>query len=160
MLDLSQIKGVLYKEANFTILNIVQNMLKPAAPFNVPTYKSGRTATSLRQETDADSLVIFAPDYFPMLETGISPSDAKRKSERDLAKALYGWSFDADMAFEDNKKRYRFALYSARKQQIQGSALYRIGGRKDIYSNEVDPLVERIKEGVGQSILDIQIIKK
>lgn len=159
MIETKRISEILYYQGNKTVNNIVQNMMKPIAPFGRPRYASGRTATSLKVEADSESLSIIAPDYFEQLETGISPAQSRKRNVSALAKSLYGWSFDAEISIPDKKQRFSFAFNASKKQQEVGSILYRRGGQRDIYTTEVQPLLERITKSISNELINIQIVK-
>ena len=160
MIEIKSIQQMLYKEGSLTVVDIVKSMLKPVAPFNKPRYASGRTATSLRVEAEPELLSIYAPDYFDQLETGISPAQSQKKNVSKLARNLYGWTFNAEIDFENKKDRFKFSFNSAKKQQSVGSVLYRRCGQRDIYSDKVQPLVTKITEKVASEFINVKLLSK
>jgi hypothetical protein len=49
-------------------------------------------------------------------------------------------------------------MRQAKKQQRIGSFLYRQGGRTDIYSNEAEPLQNRLAERITKEIINTKIL--
>ena len=160
-LDTKKLREIVYKEGNLTLAAITKNMIKERSGFYSP-YTTGRTATSMRVDAEIDKLEIWAPEHMDTLETGISPARSKSNgSVANLATKMYQWSIDKPIDFLNGttpKQRARWSQRAANKQQTVGSWLYRKGGRKDIYSNEVEPLQERLAERIAKEIINTKIL--
>ena len=146
-----KIADVLEEEGKLAVTQIVESMIANGQ------WASGRTGISLRVEADETKMIVYAPDYFETLETGISPQMA-RSASSFLRKKLYGWSIDKGMIFADQKERWRFSSNASRVMQESGSMLFRAGGRDDVYSDKVNPLVERIKQRLSERIVNVKLI--
>ena len=146
-----KIADVLEEEGKLAVTQIVESMIANNQ------WASGRTGTALRVEATEESMIIYAPSYFETLETGISPQMAQSESSF-LRKKLYGWSIDKGISFADQKERWRFSANASRVMQESGSRLFRSGGRKDVYSDKIDPLVERIKNRLSERIVNVKLI--
>lgn len=147
-----KIDKVLKVEGDRTTNKITANL-----KFN-DQYVTGKSAQSLNAESENGYLAISGRDDFSQLETGISPQKSN-KNTVGLAKILYNWSANRNLPFGDNKKRFSFAYNAAKKQNDIGSVLYRKGGRNDVLSNEIEPLIERIQLGLDGVITEIEIVK-
>jgi hypothetical protein len=160
-LNTKKLREIVYKEGNLTLVNITKNMIKERSGFYSP-YTTGRTATSIRVEAEIDSLEIWAPDHIDTLETGISPARSKANgSVANLATKIYQWTIDKPIEFLNGvtpKQRARWSMRQAKKQQRIGSFLYRQGGRTDIYSNEAEPLQNRLAERITKEIINTKIL--
>ncbi len=157
-LNVKAIREIVYKEGNITIFNITKNMLRPHL-FKEPPYTTGRTATSMHVDASIDSLIIYAPEHMDTLESGISPQRSKQQG--NLALKLYQWSIDKPLDFLNGatqKRRMGWAMRQATKQNKIGSILYQRGGRKDIYSNEILPLQQRLTDRITNEIINTKIL--
>ncbi len=94
------------------------------------------------------------------METGISPSQSKEISFGTLQGRLSQWADSEFGGFKTMYREMKFAYNAAKKQQSLGSRLYRAGGRTDIFSNEVQPLLDRLKNSLGEAITDIELVKE
>lgn len=98
---------------------------------------SGRTRASLRVEMSKDGGVLWGRKPFGTLETGRKPGK--------VPKGFYGiilqWVKDKGISVENPET---FAYFVSRKIAAEGTALYRIGGRTDIYSNEIPKTIDSI----------------
>lgn len=113
---------------------------------------SGRTIESLEvlRESDIDGVTIslIGRADFETMEKGNPPDVRPDNFERKL----YGWSISKGIDFESTSRRWWFAVNTARKIIDEGDTLYREGGRKDIYSNELPATIERIDAEVDKQI--------
>ena len=62
-------------------------------------------------------------------------------------------------SFNRGINEQQWAYLAARKQQIVGSVLYRLGGRTDVYSSEVQPLLKRIGDKIAEGFVTVKIIE-
>jgi len=152
----NKIEQVLYTQGNTTVRNIQDNIARNGQ------NATGSASKTLFAKTDSKigtvDLSIIGNNHIENLEKGTSPEEARRVSENQLSRYLYGWSFRKNIIFDKPKDRWWFSVSSARIEQSIGTLLYRNGGRKDVYSNEVQPLVDRISQQLDGVINDIKIL--
>ena len=115
---------------------------------------SGKTIQSMKVTATETELIITGREGFSMLETGISPQQSTATPDK-----LYQWSKHKQIPFKTDKARFFAAKAWATNQKVKGSLLYRFGGRKDIFTNEVDPLVEAISNQIDKRFTEINIVK-
>lgn len=120
--------------------------------------KSGRTENSIHETASIDNLIVWGREDFQNLETGVSPADAKRLNFTQLKANIYEWSKFLPLSFENNKKRYSFAWNVSNKIVSFGTQLYQKGGRKDIFSNEFQPLYDNITNQIGKIIIEHKLL--
>lgn len=119
---------------------IIQNMRKAGQ------VASGDTIKSLRVEVSKTSRgwsgVLFGRPYFGTLESGSKPWRTQYKHPpKFFVDIIAQWMSDKSIKGS--------AYLTARKIMREGSSLYRKGGRSDIYSNEIPPAIQSIKERFG-----------
>lgn len=122
-------------------------------------WASGQTASKIRMEYDDDSLIILAPDYFKTLEKGISPQEARSTTPRFLRQQIFIWAEKKGGVFSGTRDAWRFASNTTNKMREEGSMLFRDGGRTDVYSDKVDPLVNRISDKLANSLLSVKVLQ-
>jgi len=120
---------------------------------------SGNLIKSMRVESTDFSASLWALDYFENQEKGISPEESRKKDTIFLRNDIFSWSQKKGLNFTNNSERARFSWYAANKQHELGSVLFRKGGRKDIYSNEIPKTIQLITEKVSNIIINTNIIK-
>jgi len=120
--------------------------------------KSGRTANSLREEVSDNGLIVWGAYYFENLEKGVSPQQAQRLDFNRVRDDLYKWSKYLPLTFNSTKERFSFAWNTANKIVKFGTKLFREGGRKDIYSNEFQPLMDSISDRIGKIIIEHKLL--
>ncbi len=151
-----ELEGVLLK-AGFNAINKIQSNIR-----RNNQVASGRALNSIRQEASSDvnstSLDIIGVDYIENIETGVSPSQAKIISADTMTRKLYSWSFDRGLQFQKKSERWRFSANTTRKLQSIGSMLYRNGGRTDVFTSEVQPLINEIEQQVANTIITAKIL--
>ena len=169
MLDLAkfnaEIGGVLSKNAEITINNISSNIFKNGITYfgknrsgnNISGDKVGQNASgsliqSLKSNVNASELSISGYDYIKTLEEGLPPGTFVPVEK------LFLWTQHKNMPFISNESRFNFALHASNSIQRNGSLLYRFGGRTDVYTDEVKPLVERIMNEIGEVIVNTKIL--
>lgn len=121
---------------------------------------SGGTANRVRHTATSNNLSIFAPHYFPTLETGMSSQMLSTVPLGFLSWVVHDWSEDKGLDFEDDKARWKFAYNAASNMKNSGSQLFREGGRTDLYTDKVQPLVERLSKKVAREFIDFKIIRE
>ena len=115
-------------------------------------YVTGQASNSLREDSTEQMLAIYGVDYFETLETGVPPKS------NVSTRAILSWGQNRGI-LTNSKADIFNATRMARKIFEQGSFLYRRGGEENIYTNEVDKLVQDIANDLGKAITDIQIVK-
>lgn len=110
---------------------------------------SGRTAASIQPEVKVGSesieAVLWGRRFFQGLETGRKGG----KVPRGFYYMLKQWSIDKGIQFAKESERSTFAYFLARKIAAEGTALYRKGGRSDIYTPEIRSVMSDLDEMVS-----------
>ena len=140
-LDFSRI---LSEEGNKTINGIAASIIKNGQ------NASGKTIQNLHEEVSPNELIIWGNEY---IEKGTPPNSGL------VFNTIYLWSQYKQMQFDSNKNRMWFSKRAAYKINEEGSLLFQKGGRKDVYSDKVQPLIERISERLGKEIVNIKLIE-
>ena len=140
-LDFSRI---LSEEGNKTINGIAASIIKNGQ------NASGKTIQNLHEEVSPNGLIIWGNEY---IEKGTPPKSGL------VFDTIYLWSQYKQMTFGSNKERFFFARNATNKINEEGSLLFQKGGRKDVYSDKVQPLIERISERLGKEIVNIKLIE-
>ncbi len=162
----AEINKVLNDEAEATINLISSNIFKNGITHsginrtgtNISGGKtgqnaSGKTIQSIKKTVKDNSLLITGREKFSELETGTRPNSGV------TVDAIYQWSKYKGLPFQNDNKRFWFSKYAANKINKDGSLLFRMGGRKDVYTNEVQPLIARIFKGIDKVFYDIKLIE-
>ena len=162
----NDITKVLIEEGDATINLISSNIFKNGITYaginrtgtNISGGKtgqnaSGKTIQSIKKEVKQNTLTISGRDKFSNLETGTPPGSGVTTD------MIYQWSKYKGIPFLTDKKRYWFSQYAANRINKDGSLLFRKGGRKDVYTNEVEPLVKRISDRIDTVIYELKIIE-
>jgi len=123
---------------------------------------SGRTAASLRVEPNETGATLYGRRAFATLETGRKPG----KTPYQFTRVIWQWIVDKGIRVSPiDYKRQASAkwqpMYSpqergelslagaiAHKIQTEGTALFRNGGRSDVYSNEIPRTIAEIKQEI------------
>lgn len=117
---------------------------------------SGRTAASLRVEVEPEHGTLWGRSPFGVLETGRKPG----KMPSGFTGIIKQWIRDKGISVTpipyktDRPHKYtpeergenRLAFFIARKIKRSGTALFRNGGRSDIYSNAIPETTRRIAD--------------
>ena len=106
-------------------------------------WASGRTAQSMAVEIkDAGDFVrafLYARPYFGALETGSRPwARPPKRVPRAFAQTIAAWIEAKGLTLNEWAVAYTIIH--------EGTALYRSGGRSDIYSNEIPVTLDRLGE--------------
>ena len=127
---------------------------------------SGNTQESLRVETSENSVTLFGRRAFGILETGRKAG----KVPYNFVSIILDWMRDKNIIAEpmpylrtpserwqpkyDPQTRGQLSLAGAiaHKIKIEGTVLNRIGGRSDIYSNEIPKTISEIKSEILQTL--------
>lgn len=133
-------RQILITELNDLKKRITQNHLAAGQK------ASGRTIKSLAVETGDDFGQLTGRKFFATLETG-------RKSGRvpaNFQAIILKWMQDKGIHVPKPKS---FAFLVARKIAREGTLLHRMGGRSDIYSNEISITIQRLTKRLGEDQL-------
>ena len=116
---------------------------------------SGRTAESLKVERVAPNEVrLVARPFFSALETGSQPWSGKTgesMSAQDFRAIIEQWATRKGIV-PAGMKPQSFAYVVARKIMNEGSKLYRQGGRKDIFTPEIERVQDEINESISGTL--------
>lgn len=117
---------------------------------------SGRTSESLRVETDENSATLFGRGFFDVLETGRKSGKVPYDFQTIIRKWMQDKGIKARPIEYKTNRPHKYtpqergertlAFFIARNIRKNGTALFRSGGRQDIYSNAVTKAIKRIKE--------------
>jgi len=138
---------------------------------NAGQMASGRTAKSLRVEVNSDGEgTLYSKSPFGVLETGRRPGNVPQ----NFGGIIRQWMKDKGIEAapipyvrpgkhkytEQERGNMAMAWAIATSIKKHGTALFRDGGRNDIYSREIADVKERIAQRFGQFITtQIQSIK-
>lgn len=113
---------------------------------------SGRTRASLRVEVGDEGGVLWGRSPFGTLETGRRAG----KVPKGFYHIILQWVKDKGISVENPKT---FAYFVSRKIAKEGTALFRSGGRADIYSNEIPKTIDSVgKKLVGLFSVEVENI--
>ena len=116
---------------------------------------SGRTIASLKIVMDDTSGSLLGRKAFGTLETGRKAG----KVPQGFYKIILQWALDKGITVDGSIKT--FAYFVAKKIASEGTGLFKSGGRKDIYSNEMPLTIANIKrlltERFAKEITNIKI---
>ena len=148
MFRVEDFKDMIIEEANKTIGFIGANIFKNKQK------ASGRSILSLHSELKGNDLIIWGREGFDVLEKGNPPGT---KVSIDI---LYQWAKDKDLPFKNDTDRFWFAKNTSRIIDEKGTLLFRKGGRKDVYTSEIEPLEKRITQRITDNIINEPILDK
>lgn len=104
---------------------------------------SGKTIKSIQVEIGSDYGQLVGRKAIGTLETGRKPGRVPAKFKDIILK----WMQDKGINVPKPKS---FAFFVARKIRLEGTALYRMGGRDDIYSKEINITIPRLIRRLGE----------
>ncbi len=130
-------KQILNEELKDLQKRIIQNHISAGQ------NASGRTIKSITVEIGDNYGQLTGRKFFGTLETGRKPGRVPAKFKDVILK----WMQDKGI---NVPKPESFAYFVARKIRLEGSLLYRMGGRSDIYSKEIQITIERLIRRLGQ----------
>lgn len=108
---------------------------------------SGRTANSLEVTDTNTSVSLMGKEFFSVIETGRKPG------KRPPARNIMQWIGDRGIGGKSISEAIDQTFNIAKSIGEKGTILYQIGGRKDIYSNEIDKLINEIPDKLGDNII-------
>lgn len=142
-MDAKEVERIIREELDAMRERLERNM-REAQPY--PPYTTGETASSMKVAVTATGSGVrgelTARPFFEALETGTKPWAKQYKSPPPFfVEIIEEWA---------NAKGLSISPWlTARKIMREGSRLFRDGGREDIYSNEIQPTIDRILERIG-----------
>ena len=143
MLDVGQIP-----EQTASILERNLTKLKDDTARNMQSNDqvvTGKTLNSLRVEAEGNTGALYGADHIDTLEVGISPERSRQDSWTHVFAGLFRWVQNRGFIY-DMSQASAFAVKATENQREFGSRLFRQGGGKNVYSAEIDPMVEQIKK--------------
>ncbi len=156
MLTSSAIRKVLIKEGEQWMKEVKESIVR-VYPNNDYMRTAGDT---MRIEAYDTTLVGFGRQYFENLEEGIPPLYMHNCQNRGVKHKIYIWTFKQGMMFNSDAARRSFAYMLRRKILFKGTSLYRRGGRKDIYSDKADPLLQRVNNQLSNEMVNYKLIRE
>ena len=119
---------------------------------------TGATIDSIREDVVSNVGSIYGFDHIDTLETGISPERSKAVSRIELYGGLTKW-FSVKHGYTAQGKRDKLISSAVVNQRMMGSQMWRNGITKNVYSQEVDPLVQRLSDKIGMLVTEIKILQ-
>lgn len=105
---------------------------------------SGRTIASMQVEITDDGGILWGRQAFGTLETGRKGGNVPKGFYHIILQWVKDKGLDAQV---DNPKT--FAYFVAKKIAKEGTELYRIGGRNDIYTPEIERTMESLADKIS-----------
>ena len=119
---------------------------------------TGKTLNSLRVEASGNIGTLYGADHIDTLEVGISPERSRQDSWTHVFAGLFRWVQNRGFIY-DMSQSSAFAVKATENQREFGSRLFRQGGGKNVYSAEIDPMTEQIKNELGDVFLNVKIVR-
>lgn len=113
---------------------------------------SGQTIQSMRVEAGDEEGTLYGRRFFGVLETGRRPG----RVPSGFAQIILKWMQAKNIQADDGKD-LRMANAIAWAIRKRGSRLFREGGRKDVFSNEIPAARERLKERFSELMTSLTI---
>lgn len=158
MLNLSDLNnkiGQVLDRNGLTTSREIKDSVERSYPANDYMYLAGRT---VRHDVDGTTLSIYGRANFENTELGIPPMTSFSCVNRNVRHKIYLWTFRKGMTFESDRARKKFAYFARKKIFEEGTSLYKRGGNKNIYTDKVPILVDRIKSELGDIIINTKIL--
>lgn len=155
--DITRKTEDMLKAESGEFISTVQQNIRSAYPDN--DYIRG-AADTMRDGTEGNTLTVFGWQYFENVEKGIPPliGFALRPANPLVRVRLYDWSIRKGIPFESDSKRKSFAYMLRQKILREGTRLYRSGGRSDIYTPEIDKLIQSVADKAAKIIVNERIL--
>ena len=145
--------AVLVEELEALKKEIIENHLR------AKQKASGRTSESLRIETDENSATLFGRGFFDVLETGRKGGKVPYNFRTIIRKWMQDKGIKARPIEYKTNRPHKYtpqergertlAFLIARNIRMNGTNLFRLGGREDIYSNAIPKAIKRIKARIS-----------
>jgi len=129
---------MLVQQSIQAILDRELHQLAETIKADIPAV-SGRTRDSIRVETTAESGRIFGRQAFHVLERG----RAGGKVPKGFYHIILDWAKQKGIQVDNIKS---FAYLTAQKIAREGTAIFRQGGKSDVYSDKIPATVETINK--------------
>lgn len=155
--DITRKTEDMLKAESGEFISTVQQNIRNAYPDN--DYIRG-AADTMRDGTEGETLTVFGWKYFENVEKGIPPliGFSLRPANPLVRVRLYDWSIRKGIPFESDSKRKSFAYMLRQKILREGTRLYRSGGRSDIYTPEIDKLIQSVAEKAAKIVVNERIL--
>ena len=161
MLNLAEINSAV-QETFLRELKVTSDAIKENMRKN-NQVATGATIDSIREDVVSNVGSIYGFDHIDTLETGISPERSKAVSWIELYRNLYNWykakGYTVTPEGATTTKRDRRVASAVTGQRMMGSQMWRNGITKNVYSQEVDPLVQRLSDKIGMLVTEIKILQ-
>lgn len=145
--------AILVEELEALKKEIIENHLR------AKQKASGRTSESLRVETDENSATLFGRGFFDVLETGRKAGKVPYDFQTIIRKWMHDKGIKAQPIEYKTNRPHKYtpqergertlAFFIARNIRKNGTALFRSGGRQDIYSDAIPKAIKRIKARIA-----------
>lgn len=155
--DITRKTETMLKSESNQFIEVVQGKIRSAYPDN--DYIRG-AADTMRDDTRGETLTVWGWKYFENVEKGIPPLIGfTLKPANPLVRVqLYNWSIRKGISFDSDSKRKSFAYLLRQKILREGTSLYRRGGRADIYTPEIDKLIQSVAAKAAAIIVKERIL--
>lgn len=138
-----EIKEILSDEMSLLAGRVISNIIRNKQ------NATGALIKSIRVEATETTGSLFAYDYLPNLESGTLPGTYV------TSEIINRWANAKGFWTGDN---YRASTIS-RLIMNSGSLLFRKGGRKDVYTNEIPLTVQNLENRISGAIINTKIIE-
>lgn len=155
--DITRKTEDMLKAESGEFISTAQQNIRNAYPDN--DYIRG-AADTMRDGTKGEILTVFGWQYFENVEKGIPPliGFSLRPANPLVRVRLYDWSIRKGIPFESDSKRKSFAYMLRQKILREGTRLYRSGGRSDIYTPEIDKLIQSVADKAAKIVVNERIL--
>ena len=140
---LEDIKGILLDEMSLLAGRVISNIIRNKQ------NATGSLIKSIRVESTETTGSLFAYDYLPNIESGNLPGTYV------TSEILNRWANAKGLWSGSN---YRASTIS-RRIMNSGSLLFRNGGRKDVYTNEIPLTEQNLVDRISGVIINTKILE-
>ena len=140
---LEEVKGILLDEMSLLAGRVISNIIRNKQ------NATGSLIKSIRVESTETTGSLFAYDYLPNLESGTLPGTYV------TSEIINRWA-NAKGFWSGYNQR---ASTISRRIMNSGSLLFRNGGRKDVYTNEIPLTVQNLENRISGAIINTKIIE-
>lgn len=111
----------------------------PQQPRGRPAYTTGRTASQITEQHDAQGVTVFGPAHLQTLLTGRGPTRSSGGTGEKLSAILAQWAQDKGIQLTGGLSYKSFGFLAARKIHAQGNALFRSGQPSGLLDQVLSP---------------------